>query len=36
MFILGEMFVAASTTVDVPDKTIASKRTGTVIVVLAN
>src|SRR4030081_418509 len=34
MFILAEMSVAA--TVDVPDKTIASKRIGSMVVVLAN
>jgi len=36
MFILGEMSVSASTTVDIPDRTIASKRTGSMVVVLAN
>ena len=36
MFILGELSVAASATVDVPGKTIASKRTGNMVVVLAN
>ena len=33
---LGEMFVSASTSVDVPDKTITSKRTGGMVFVLAN
>jgi hypothetical protein len=33
---LGEMFVSASTSVDVPDKTITSKRTGGMVIVLAN
>jgi hypothetical protein len=36
MFILGEMFAAASTTMEVPDKTIASRRTGNVVIVLTN
>lgn len=36
MFIFGEMSAAASTSVDVLDKTIASKRTGSVVIVLTN
>ncbi len=36
MFIVGEMFGAASTTVGVSDKTIASKRTGSVVIALTN
>jgi hypothetical protein len=36
MCILGEMFGAASTTVDVSDKTIASKRTGSIVIALTN
>jgi hypothetical protein len=36
MFILGEMFAASSTTVNVSDKTIISRRTGSVVIVLTN
>jgi hypothetical protein len=36
MFILVEMLAAASTALDAPDKTIAAKRTSSVVIVLTN
>ena len=36
MFILGEMFATASTTGEVPDKTIATKRIGSGFIMLTN